>query len=295
MPTVKVIIDLPFFLRLERPMTVRYEEVCRESQVSELMGQDVQVTVSRRPADGIDKSKEVTHQRSTVAIRVETTAQLPEASVGTFAIRNCLDILNELIISYQAVTGETGNAGFIFSLGTSDMQLYADIRVDGADIRDRWPFHNMNTIPLSEDEFKELERYFTNREEVPLPKLLLTSARSLMERGQYPLAVLQAAAAVELRTTMVISERLKSAGWSEKTIDKYERMTLGPKLQIACPDPRSIETYLNGVSGFDATYRGVKDIVMPIRNRIAHRGYLASHEEASKSVALAGRFIELIN
>ena len=82
--------------------------------------------------------------------------------MNTFAIRNCLEILNRVIASYQATTGEVIDAGFIFPMGTSDMQLFAEIRVNGEDIRDRWPSLRFDTSPLSLGEVDEFKREVTS-------------------------------------------------------------------------------------------------------------------------------------
>jgi hypothetical protein len=294
MPTVEVTIDLPFFLRLEDTFTVKYEEVCQESQSPELVGQDIQMTFARSPAGSIDKSK-WPKERSTVAVKVDTPTQLTSDCVNTFAIWNCLEIVNRVITSYQATTGEVSNAGFIFSLGTSDMQLFADIRVNGQDIRDRWPSYNINTFPLPEDKVVDFERYLTGQAGLPLSRLFLTSAILSLERGQYPLAVLQGATAVELRITQVIRGKLQAAGWSDQAIEPYERRSLGAKLQIPQTDPRSLETYFSGVSGFPDVYKKVRDYLPWLRNRVAHRGYLASHREAIRAVEIASEFLKIVN
>jgi hypothetical protein len=291
---VEVSIDLPFFLRLKDSFIVRYDRVCQESQLKELLGKDVQITFSRKPAGTIDKG-EWPKERSTVAIKVETPARLSDNSVGTFAIQNCLEIVNRIITSYQATTGEVSNAGFIFPLGTSDMQLFADIRVNGQDIRDRWPSHSINTFPLPKDKIVDFERYLADQAGLPLSMLFLTNAILSLERGQHPVAVLQGAFAVELRITQVIRDKLQAAGWSDKAIEPYERLTLGVKLQIPQTDPRSLETYFNGASGFADVYKKVSDDLTPLRNNVVHRGYLASHLEANRAVEIAREFLKIVN
>ena len=41
------------------------------------------------------------------------------------------------------------------------MQLYADIRVNGQDIRDRWPSPSFTTFPLSSDQERDFADYLT--------------------------------------------------------------------------------------------------------------------------------------
>lgn len=295
MSTIEVTIDLPFLLRLEDSLTVRYEEVCQEARLPELVGQDVQITFSQKPAGTIDKSDWPEKERTTVVIRIETGDGLSEDSVSAFAIRNCLEILNRVITSYQATTGEVSNAGFIVPLGTSDMQLFAEIRFNGQDIRDRWPSHNINTIPLRSDQVEEFKDYLTGQKDLPLSRLFVTNAILSLELGQYSLAILQAATAVELRLTQVVSDKLRAAGWSDQAIEPYERMTLGQKLQIPQTDPRSLETYFHGVSDFNASYKQVRDDLTPLRNRVAHKGVLASREEAKRAVEMARNFLRIVN
>jgi len=133
---VEVTIDLPFFLRLEDSFIMRYEDICQESQLPELVEKDVVITFSRKPAGTIDKSG-WPKERSSIAIKVETPSQLSDGSVGSFAIQNCLEILNKVILSYHSTTGEVSNTGFISPIGTSYIQLFAEIIVDGKDLRNR--------------------------------------------------------------------------------------------------------------------------------------------------------------
>jgi hypothetical protein len=292
--TVEVTMDLPFLLRLEGCVNVTCDEVCKEFQVPELKGHNIEITFSRTPASSIDKSG-WHHERTTVAITLETPEQLPDDSVNAFAIRNCLEILNRVITSYQATTGEVNNAGFIFPLGTSDMQLFADIRVNGRDFRDRWPSHSFSTFPLPNDKIAEFKHYLIEPDNMSLSRLFLTNAWLSLARGQYPLAILQGATAVELRVTQVICAKLRTAGWSEEAVEPYEKMTLGGKLKIPRMDPRSLETYFDGVSGFAGVYAQARDDLTPLRNRVAHQGWLASHEEARRAAKIANDFLAVVN
>ena len=56
-------------------------------------------------------------------------------------------------------------------------------------------------------------------------RLFLTNAILSLEQGQYSLAVLQVATAVELHTTQYVSGELKVAGWSPKEVTDYEEKT----------------------------------------------------------------------
>ncbi len=297
MSLIEVTFDLPFYLRVENAFVVLYEKVCREAQVPELVGRTLEITFSNRDAGKINRMSrpKVQYDRTTVSIKVETSSNLLEDSVGRFAIQNCLEILNRVIVSYQATTGEVANAGFIQPLGTSDIQLFAEIRVNGKDFRDRWPGHSLNTFPLSADQSSEFQRYLVGQQDLPLDRLFLTNAALSLEQGQYPMAVLQAATAVELKVTQVVSQKLKAAGWSDQAIAPYERMTLGQKLQIPQSDPRSLGTYFNTVSEFPTTYKQVKDDLTPLRNRVAHRGHMASQEEAKQAVSMVRKFLSTLS
>jgi len=131
--------------------------VCKEAQLPNLIGQDVRIKISCRDAGIIDKSG-LPKEHSTVAISIESPSALSEEPVGKFAIQNCLEILNRVISSYQATTQEVDNAGFIFPLGTSYIQLFAEIKVNGESIRDRWPLYSVNTFLLPSDQAGEFER-----------------------------------------------------------------------------------------------------------------------------------------
>ena len=293
MSTVKVTMELPFFLRLEAPISVSYNGVCSEPYIPELSDRNIRIEFSRRPVLPIDRSG-WQYVRTTVTITLNTPRKLSVASVNTFAIQNCLEILNGVITSYQATTGEVHNAGIISPLGMSDMQLFADIRVNGKDFRDRWPGHNLNTIPLQVDKLEEFNNYLSNQNNIPLSRLFLTNASLSLQRGQYPLAILQGATAVELRVTQVIIDKLKTSGWSMKAIEPYGKMTLGNKLQLPRTDPRSLETYFNEIVGFSAIYKKVRDDLIPLRNKVTHRGYLPSHQEALLVVMIARDFLSIV-
>jgi len=72
-------------------------------------------------------------------------------------------------------------------------------------------------------------------------------------------------------------------------------MTLGQKLQIPQSDPRSLGTYFNTVSEFPTTYKQVKDDLTPLRNRVAHRGHMASQEEAKQAVSMVRKFLSTLS
>jgi len=296
MPTIEVAIELPFYLRVEDVMTVRYEQVCKEAQLPELVGQDLEITTSRRCAGQINKMSQpqVQYERTTVGIKVGTHSNLSQESVSTFAISNCLEILNHLIASYQATTGEVSNAGFIEPLGTSDMQLFAEIRVNGKDFRDRWPGHSLNTFPLSADQGTEFKLYLASQHDLPLSKLFLTSATLSLERGQYSLAISQAATAVELRMTQYVVDKLTGAGWSAQKIKDYEEKTLGQKLRFDQADLRSLEKHFGSVANFSSLHACLKNWFTPLRNKVIHRGHLASHKEAIEAIKVAREFLKTL-
>jgi hypothetical protein len=118
---------------------------------------------------------------------------------------------------------------------------------------------------------------------------------SALERGQYALAVLQAATAVEVRVTQFVARKLRTAGWSDQAVEPYERVTLGQKLQIPQTSPRSLETYLSVVSEFPTTYGQLRDDLTPLRNRVAHRGYMASSSEAIYAVQVARKVLKIVS
>lgn len=294
MQTVEVSIDLPFFLRLNDSYIVPYKKVCKEPQLPELKRQKVQIKISQRPAGTIDKS-EWPKVQSTVVIRLDMPTQLSNDSVNTFAIRNCLEIINKVISSYQATTLNVHNAGFIIPLGTSYMQLFAEIRVNGQDFRDRWPSYSLNTFPLPSDQVEEFQRYLNDQDQLPLSKLFLTNAMLSLEIGQYSLAVLQAAIAVELRLTQVSRTRLVARGWPNEAIEPYEKLTLGQKLRIPKKDPRSLKFHFRQVAGFSELFKKIDNKLTRLRNDVAHRGHVASPQEAMQAVEMAGEFLRMVN
>lgn len=288
--------DLPFYLRLENPINVSYDEICLDSHITELSGSKIQIAFSNKDAPSIDKS-DWSHTRTTITLTLKTQMQISDETVNNFTMNNCLEIINRVITSYQAITGEISNAGYILPLGTSDIQLYADIRIGKKDFRDRFPGHNQNTFPLEANKVTEFKSYLTNQKKVPLSKLFITNARVSLERGQYSLSILQGATAVELRVAQIVIERLKAAGFSDEAIKPYEKMTLSNKLNIPKTDPRSLETYYDRVNGFMDIYRMVRggSSWIKLRNNVAHRGHLATKPEALRAFRIVNKFLTIVN
>lgn len=123
----------------------------------------------------------------------------------------------------------------------------------------------------------------------------MTTARLYLERGQYSLAILQAATAVELKITQIVSQNLRIAGWSEDAIKPYERMSLGRKVDIPPTDPRSLVTYFATVTGFADSYMKVRGELTPLRNRVAHHGLIAAREEAINALAVTSEFLGIVS
>lgn len=293
MHNIKVTVDLPFFLRLTKPLTVSYESVCKESPLPELKGKKVRITFLRRPTDDID-DPEIRKVQSTIVIKVNTQEELSDEFVGTFAINNCREIINNIISSYQATTLQVVNAGFTIPLGTSHMQLFAEIIVDGRDFRDRYPYCSINTSPLTPDQLKEFKRYLINTDQLPLSRLFLTLGILLLEQGQYSLAVLQSAMAVELRLTQYISKKLIAKRWPNEAIEDYEAQNITRKLDYRKKDLRSLKYYFSSTAFYEMYKKLKKELIEP-RNRVVHRGYLASHSEAIKTVELAREFFKIVS
>ena len=174
------------------------------------------------------------------------------------------------------------------------MQLFADIRVDGLDIRDRWPWRSFNNMPFSSVENNQFERFLTGKDQWPLPILLLRNAELLQEKGQYSLAVVEAAAAVELRLTEYISGKLEAASYSRKKISGYKGKTLRGKLRIRKGDSASLETYFGSGSGFHTLYEQLKSPLNSLRDQIMHHGYLASRDDGLHCVKIARDFLNLV-
>lgn len=296
MVSLRVIVDLPFYLRLAKPIKVSYDDVCQEAPLTELSGESVDISFAEIPSGRIDKSgMESAH--SQVILEMSLPALLADKAIGTFAINNCREVLNRLILSYQAASGEVSNAGFIHPLGTSDMQFFADIRVDGEDVRDRWPFHSFTNMPLSPDQRDRFDLFLTGKERLPLPTLFLTNATLLLETGQYSLSVVQAASAVELRLTEYIVGKLAAAAWSATKLHSYTDKTLGAKLglgRMPLDEKESLPTYLEPQPWFPQLFSQLKDPLNRVRNHIMHDGHLATQNEALQAVQIAVRFLRRV-
>lgn len=270
-------IEVPFYMRLEDSWTLPYSRLCPKPRLAIIENEVITVgfdAVSRQ----IDNSGLIA-TRTVIVIDVTSKVVLTDQEVNTFFIRDSLRILNRLIASYQAVTGEVRNAGYIELLGMSDVQLFANLSVDGQNIRDRWPFHNANTFPLERPEIEQIQQKMLGARMVP-ESLFSANAQLLTNRGQYSLAVVQAAVAVELRITRFIVRRLRHQGRSKTYVEAYRRETLGRKVRHVAPDPRSLEVYCSARPRLKELLRRLRTSFTPLRNRVAHEGHLASQEEA---------------
>lgn len=289
---VEVQLKLPFQLRAMGHFEVRYEDVCPQPREPEFEGQAVSIELA--PDDWFfpDHSG-VPVRRTRVIVSITAAPPVSSAQVGAFAIRDCLRIVNRIIAAYQCVTGEVSNGGFIQPLGTSDLQLTAEISVDGEDTRDRWPFTSSSNIPLTVDEEQEFRGYLAG-EPLPLRRLLYANGRLLLERGQYSSAVIQLATAVEVAMTQYVVAQLHGRGWARRKIAEYEGMTLGQKARLAAPRDDSIETYFSALSGFVPLLNLLRTRLVDLRNEVAHRGHLASREEALDGHVIARDFLRAV-
>jgi hypothetical protein len=284
--TIKVQLKLPFYLQLEKQYTIPYLKMCSE-KLSKFKLCDIAISFINKQCE-----YNMPHQNTTIIIRLESSHSLTGDDVNFFVCRNCLEIINRVIMAYHAATGSWVNAGFINPIGLTEIQLNAEIFVNRNDFRDRKPFHSFNSFPLEPEKEREFEDYLGGVK-IPLPRLLITNAILLLEQGQYSLSALQSIIAIEVHLSNEISEKLKLKGKSQKEIDEYLKATLGEKLLSSRPDDERAETYWSKINGFPNIYTKIKSDYK-IRNDIAHKGYIASKNEARNVVTLARDFIKLI-
>lgn len=285
-------IEVPFYIRLEGSWSLPYARLCPKPRLASLESTDV--TVGFDAADRrIDNSGNVA-RRSVIVIEATSGKMLTDEDARKFLISDSLRILNRLIASYQAVTGAVSNAGYIEPLGLSDIQLFANLSVDGQDIRDRWPGHSTNTFPLDGPEVEQIQQRMLGARMVP-ELLFSANARVLINRGQYSLAVVQAAVAAELRITRFIVRRLRGQGQSKEYIDKYRGETLGTKVWHRAPDPRSLEVYCTTQPKFKALLRRLRKSFTRLRGRVVHEGHLASQEEAMRCVRQMSEVFQVLS
>ena len=103
------------------------------------------------------------------------------------------------------------------------------------------------------------------------------------------------AGAVDLHVTLAVRGKLQTAGWSDAAIRPYERLTLGQKLRLPATDPRSVAAYFGTDTGVPVLLERALAELLPLRNRVAHQGHLASHDEGRRAIAIARDFLRLVN
>ena len=292
MPIVQVTLDLPFYLRLEEPVTFAYRDVCTENQLSEFAEADVKVRFNRRAAPNIDRSGIGGRERTTVVIQATSIESLSDQSIGVFAINNSRELINRVITAYQAVTGEIDNAGLILPVGTGQMRLMAEIEIDGEDGRDRWPAVSVNTFPMDRGDVSRFEDFVSGKQTLPIANLFLTNASIQLAQGQYSLAVFLAASAVESRISAFVVTKLRELRERPPTISRYEKLPLGPKLDKSSGRIDSIETYLIDVEGYADLHERLKTrLNRGLRVPVVHHEHLSTLAEAIEAVQLAGEFL----
>ena len=272
-------------------MNPRYGDVCQESPVADFEGQELRISFASRDAENIDNSSFGFHQRTTITIQISCDARPSDDVINTFAINNCRELVNRVVIAYQATTGEVDNGGFITPVGTSYMRLFAEIYLDGDDVRDRWPFRSGTNISLSGDEVERFREYVTGGNSLPIGNLMLTNASIQAEQGQYSLAVFLAAAAVESRLTAYVVEKMEGDQIHQREITKYKNKPLGYKLGRIAGEADSIETYLGGDEAYASLHAKLKGrLNKELRIPVVHNGHLASRDEAREANDLAYQF-----
>jgi hypothetical protein len=294
-PEINISLELPYFLRFEKPMNLAYDAVCQERPVAEFEGRDLRVSFTSHEAKNSDRSEIGFHLRTTINVQISCDATPSDDSISTFAILNTRELVNRIVNAYQATTGEVENAGFISPIGTSYVQLFAEIFLDGEDVRDRWPGRNGTNFPLSSDEVDRIEEYVTGEKSLPISSLLLTNGSLLAEQGQYSLAVFLAAAAGESQLTAYVAERMEQKEISRRRIAFYQRKPLGYKLGRQQGEADSIETYFDGNDGYSDLHCRLKDrLNTRLRIPVVHHGYIATREDALEANNLARQFFRIL-
>ena len=282
---IEVQIPLPFALRATKALRIPYSDLCPDGAITELQGDKVLIDFRTYVDPFADKSA-LPARRTTLMLSIETDSTIDENIASHFALTNALIIANRTISSFQAATHDWHNAGFISPVGLEHLQLYAEILLDGTSIRDRWPFKSAFSIPITPQQEQDFER-FVRGEALPLHELFLANASVLLNRGEYSLAVVQWAEAVEMWLTEQVCAFLRNRGETPQVITGYEDRTLGGKLNHKFSD--ECFTWAN----HPGMLKALQDDLNALRNKVIHRGHLATESEAHKANAAAVDFIRM--
>lgn len=284
---VEVRLKFPFYLQLKKQYKVPYGNICTE-QLNQLKSSDIEISFLHNQCES-----EFTHMNTTIIIRSESPYPLNEVDVNFFTCSNCLEIINRVIMAYHASTGSWSNAGFINLIGLTEIQLNAEISLNGNDFRDRKPFQSFCNFPLQQEQEREFEDYLCGAM-MPFSRLSITNAILLLEQGQYSLSVLQAIIAIEVHLSNEIIKKLKQNGKSQMEINKYSELTLGGKLSFSPSDDKSAEKYWSNINGFTTLHSKIKNDLNPLRIKIVHYGYIPNKDEAVSAINVARKFIKSI-
>ena len=72
-----------------------------------------------------------------------------------------------------------------------------------------------------------------------------------------------------------------------REIEAYDRLTMGVRFRQPTGDMRSLDTHFHAVPGIRDLHTQIVDWLIPLSNRVAHHGYLATRDEGRQAVALA--------
>lgn len=288
---LKVSVNLPFLLRIKNSLILPYSTICSEPRIPELQNKKIKIYLSEILFNELNGKMSL--PQTNITIYVETKRTISEESINRFIIIDCLKIINNIILSYQASTGSWQNGGYISTLGTSYIQLHAKIETNLAEYQYRYPLRSFSNIPISTRKFKKFKRYLQG-DPLPKAKLFYTNAIGLEERGHYSLSYIQTTMSVELELTNYITKQLISHKMSKSYIEKYKIKPLGIKLNYKKGDPRSLETYFGNDPNYQSVYLNIKNILKNNRNKIVHHGHFATREEALQAIAIAKSFFNLV-
>lgn len=279
-------VPLPFYLRLEAEVKVDYDVLPILTKRAALEGKTFRVRPISVPAY-VGRSG-MPSPRSTLEIVLETK-KLPQglkAALSDGLLPEVLAVVNHVIDAYRSATRETRNGGFVTRLGLSDLQLFAELELDGVHLRDRWPEPSFNTFPLAPNRKGDFLACVADASMITPESIFLCEAMIALARGQYCQSFILGTVVIEVRLTEAIAAnltKLDAQGF------RGRKLTLGNKLRLKPNDKAYAPKHFRHLGGFQGFWDDLK-CINKTRNAILHHGHLTVTSEEAAAAIKAARY-----
>lgn len=277
-------VPLPFFLRETGDLSVASDVLDVRPNAAFLEGRSFRVSRGHQMQPAA-RSGEV-HPQTVLAVAAafdELTAEQEAEIVRSGLLAEVLQVVNLVIDAYRSVTRESNNSGFLGRIGWSHMCLYAEIELDGQDVRERWPFPSLSTFPLRPEQKQEVIARLADPSLITPEDVFYSEAAVALNRGEYCQSLVLSVIVTEMCVAKAVSAKLAPA-----EAEKFRKGTFGTMIGYAAGLPRSAGTYWGDQPGFDEFWHGLSDLNEK-RIDVLHYGRRdISQDDAADALKAAG-------